>query len=85
MRANLRADAVFQRSDNLAARRVVLGIRAEDQRNIERQANRVSLNLHIAFLHDVEERHLNLSREVGQLIDRKDPAVRPRQQTIMHR
>ena len=85
MRANLGADAVFERRDDLAARRVVLGIRAEDEGDIERQANRISLNLHIAFLHDVEERDLDFSREIGQLIDGEDAAVGARQQAIVHR
>src|SRR5258708_10856360 len=44
-----------------------------------------SLNLHIAFLHDVEQPHLNFSREVRQFINRKHPAIRPRQQAIVHR
>ena len=36
VRANLRADAVFERRDNFSASGVVLGIRAEDDRDIER-------------------------------------------------
>ena len=35
--ANLRTDAVFQRRDDLAARRVVLGVGAEHEGNIERR------------------------------------------------
>ena len=62
MRADLRADAVLQRRDDLAARRVVLRIGAEHQRHVERQAHRIALNLHVAFLHDVEQADLDLCR-----------------------
>ena len=82
--ANLRADAVFERSDDLAARRVVLGIGAEDQGDIEREADGIALNLHIAFLHDVEQRHLDLSGEVGQFVDGEDAAIGARQQAVVH-
>ncbi len=72
MRANLRADAVLQRRDDLAARRVVLRIGAEHQRHIQRQAHRIALDLNVAFLHDVEQRHLDLAGQVGQLVDGED-------------
>ena len=84
VRANLRADAVFQRRDDLAARRVVFRIRAEHQRDIERQADRISLNLHVAFLHDVEQADLNLSRQIGQFVDGEDAAIGARQQAVVH-
>src|SRR6185437_8479758 len=54
--ANLAADAVFERSDDLATSGVILGVGTEDDSNVERQTDWVALNLHIAFLHDVEER-----------------------------
>ena len=85
MRPNLRPNPVLQRSHDLPARRVVLRVGAEDQRHIQRQPHRIPLNLHIAFLHDVEQRHLDLPRQIRKLIDREDPAVRPRQQPIVHR
>ena len=37
-----------------AARGVILGIGGENEKHIEREAERVALNLNIAFLHDVE-------------------------------
>ena len=77
--ANLRADAVFERSDDLAARGVVLRIGAEDQRHIQRQAHRISLNLHVAFLHDVEQADLDFSGQVGQFVDGEDAAIGARQ------
>ena len=53
-------------------------------RNVERQAHRVALNLHVAFLHDVEQADLNLSGEIGQFIDGEDAAVGARQQSVVH-
>ena len=84
MGANLRADAVFERRDDFAARRVVLGVGAEDQRHVERQAHRVAFDLHVAFLHDVEERDLDFAGEVGQLVDGEDAAIGARQQAVVH-
>jgi len=40
-----------------------------------------SFDLHIAFLHDVEQRHLDLAGQIRQLIHRKDAAIRARQQS----
>ena len=85
VRANLRSNAVFQRRDDFAARGVILRIGAEHQRHIERQPDGISLNLHVAFLHDVEQSHLNFAREVGQFVDGEDAAVGARQQAIVHR
>src|SRR5208283_2198154 len=84
MRANLRPDAILQRRNDLAACGVVLRIRAEYDRHVQRQPNRISLNLHVAFLHDVEEPDLNFSRAIGQFIDRKNSAIRAGQQSVMH-
>ena len=33
--------------------------------------------MNVPFLKDVEQAHLNLPREVGELVDREDPAMRP--------
>ena len=63
--ANLRSDAILQRRYDFAARRVVLRIGAEDQRHVESQADRIPFDLHIPFLHDVEQRDLDLAREIG--------------------
>ena len=85
MSANFRADAVFQRSDDLAAGRVVLGIGGEHQSDIQRQADRIALNLHVAFLHDVEQPDLDLAGEIGQLVDGEDAAISARQQPVVDR
>ena len=82
--ADFRTDAVFQRRNDLAAGGVVLGIGAEDDGDIERQADGISLNLHVAFLHDVEQADLNLSRQIGQFVDGEDAAVGAGQQAVVH-
>ena len=68
-----------------AARRVVFRIGAEHHRHIEGQADRVALNLHIAFLHDVEQADLDFSRQVRQFVDGEDAAIGARQQSVVHR
>ncbi len=85
VRANLRTNAIFQRRDDLSTRRIVLRIGAEYKGDIKGQAHRISLNLHIAFLHDVEQTHLNLAGEIGQLIDGKNASIGARQQPVVHR
>ncbi len=45
----------------------------------------IALDLDVAFLQDVEQPHLNLARQIGQLVDREDAAVRARQQAVVHR
>jgi hypothetical protein len=83
VRHDLRADAVLQRRDDLAARRVVLGVRREDEQHVQRQADRVAFDLDVAFLHDVEQADLDLAGEVRQLVDGEDAAVRARQQAVV--
>ena len=85
VRANLGADAVFERRDDFSASRVVFGIRAEDDGDIERQADGISLNLHVAFLHDVEQADLNFSGEVGKFVDGEDAAIGAGQQAVVNR
>src|SRR5262249_1615083 len=72
------------RSDDFAARGVVLGIGTEHQRDIEGQAHRITLNLDIAFLHDVEQAHLNFSGKVRQFVHGEDASVCARQQTVVN-
>ena len=85
VRHDFGADAILQRRNNLAARGVILRVRREHQHHVQRQTHRITLNLHVAFLHDVEKTNLNLAGEVGQLVDRKDAAIRARQQAVMNR
>ena len=85
VRANLAADAVLERRDDLAARGVILGIRGEHQHQVQRQPHRIALNLHVAFLHDVEQADLDLARQVGQLVDGEDAAIGARQQAVVDR
>ena len=85
MRADLAADAVLERRDDLAAGRVVLRVRGEDHADVDRQPHRVALDLDVPLLEDVEQAHLDAPGEVGQLVEREDPAVRARQQAVVHR
>ncbi len=84
VRADLGADAVLERGDDFAARRVVLGVRGEDDGDVELEADGVALNLDVALLHDVEERDLDLAGEVGELVDGEDAAIGARQQAVVH-
>ena len=84
MGADFASHAVFERSDDLSAGGIVFGIRGENEQDIERQTNGVALNLDVAFLHDIEKPHLNLSGQIRQLVDRKNAAVRARQQPVVH-
>ncbi len=81
---NLGTDAVFERRNDFAARRVVFRIGREHQHDVELQANRVALHLNIALLQDVEEPHLNLAGQIGQFVDGEDAAIGARQQAIVH-
>ena len=83
MGPDLAADAVFERRDDLAAGGVILRVGGEHQHQVERQPDRVALNLHIAFLHDVEQADLNLPGQVGQLVNREDAAIRPGKQAVV--
>src|SRR6266536_3922111 len=83
MRHYLGADSILQRADDLSPRRVIFRVRREYQHYIERQTHRIALNLHVAFLQDVEKSHLNFSGQVGQLVNREDATIGARQQAIM--
>src|SRR5262249_2865251 len=83
--ADFAADAVFQRRDDLAAGSIVFGVCGEDQREIKWKANGVAFDLHISFLHDVEEANLNFAGEIGKLIDGEDAPVGSREQAVVNR
>ncbi len=83
MSADLASDAVFQRRDDFSSGCVVFRIRGKHQHHIQRQAHRIAFDLHIAFLHDVEQADLHFAGEIRKFIDRKDAAVRPRQQAVV--
>jgi len=85
MRADLASDAVFERRDDLTARGVIFGVGREDQHEVEGQPDGIALNLHVAFLHDIEQAHLDFAGEVGQLIYGEDAAIGARQQAVVHR
>jgi hypothetical protein len=49
------------------------------------QPHRIAFDLNVPLLEDVEQPDLNLPRQIRQLVDREDPAIRPRQQAVVHR
>src|SRR6266404_1227329 len=83
VRANFGADAVFERSDDFAARGVVFGIGGEDEEDVERKAEGIALNLDVALLHDIEEADLNFSGEIWELVDGEDAAVGAGQKAVV--
>src|SRR5581483_4494459 len=83
--ADLRPEAVLERGDDAPAVRVVLGVRAGDDEQVERQADLVAADLDIALFHDVQQAHLDALGQVGQLVQAEDAAVRARQQPVMDR
>ena len=85
VRANLAADAVLQRRDDLAARGVVFRVRGEHQQQVQRQPHRIALNLNVALLHDVEQADLDFAGQIGQFIDRENAAIGARQQSVVDR
>src|SRR5205085_11702594 len=85
VRDDLGADAIFERRDDLAARRVIFGVGRKDEQHIERQAYGITLNLYVAFLHDVEQTDLHFAGEVWQFVDGEDAAIGARQQAVMNR
>jgi len=65
--------------------RVVVGVRGRDEQQIERQPDPVAPDLHVALLQDVEQADLDPLGEVGELVDRHDPAVGPGDQPVVDR
>ena len=84
VRADDRADAVLQRRDDAAAVGVVLGIGAEDQADVQIEADGVAANLHVALFQHVEQADLDSRGEVGQFVDGEDAAVAAGDQAVVH-
>src|SRR6185436_5237518 len=77
-------DPILEWSDDLAPGRVVLGIGGESEQYVEWQPHRIPFDLDVAFLHDIEQSHLHLAAQIGQLVDGKDSPVGPGQQAEVH-
>ena len=45
----------------------------------------ITLDLHVAFLHDVEQAHLDFARQIRQFVDGEYAAIGARQQAVVHR
>ena len=65
MGPDLRAEAVLERRDDAAPVGVVLGIGRGDEQHVERQADLVSPDLHVALLEHVQQPHLDALGEIG--------------------
>ena len=85
VRADLRTEAVLERRDDAAAVRVVLGVRRRDEQHVEREADLVAADLHVALFEHVEQADLDALGEVGQLVDREDAAVGARHEAVVDR
>ena len=82
--AHLGAEPVLERGDDAAAVRVVLGVGAGDQQQVQRQPHPVAADLDVALLQHVEQRDLDALGEVGQLVDAEDAAVGAGHQAVVH-
>ena len=78
MGADLGAETVLQRGDDSSAIGVVLRIGSGHQEHIQRQPERVTAHLDVAFLQHVEQRDLDAFGQVWQLVQPEDTPVRPR-------
>ncbi len=83
MGTNLSADPVLQGRDDLASGRVVLRVGGEDHEHVEAEPNGVAFDLDVTLLEDVEEPHLDLPRQVGELVDGEDPPVGPWEEAVV--
>ena len=73
--ANHTANAVLQGSHQPAPIGVVLGIGTENHAQIQLQPDGKPADLHITFLEDVEQTHLNLGAQVRKLVHAEDAAM----------
>ena len=85
VRAHLGPEPVLERRDDAAAVRVVVGVRGRDEQQVERQPDPVAADLDVALLQDVEQRDLDPLGQVGELVDRHDAAVGPRDHPVVDR
>src|SRR4030095_8827975 len=69
MRFDLRAYPVFERRYDLSTGGIVFWICRKYDDNIQRQPHRVSLNLDVTFLHDIEQPDLNFAGQIRQFVD----------------
>ena len=59
--SNFGADSILQRSNNLAAGRIIFRVGGKYHHNVQQQTNRITFDLHIALLQNIEETDLDLS------------------------
>src|SRR5579875_2171407 len=84
MGANLRAEAVLERCNDATAVGVIFGIRAGDEKNVQRQPEGIPAYLDVSLFENIEQSDLDPLGEIGQFIDGENAAVEPRHQTVVH-
>ena len=85
MGTDLRAEAVLEWGDDAAPVRVVLGVGAGHQVQVQRKPQCVAAHLDVALLEHVEQRDLDPLGEVGQFVDAEDAAVGTGDEAVVHR
>ena len=78
--ADFRAEPVLQGRDDPAPVGVVLGVRASDEHEIEREPQRVAAHADVALFQHVEQGDLDALGQVGQLVQAEDAPVGARYQ-----
>src|SRR4051794_4609158 len=79
------AEAVLQRGDDAATIGVVLRVCRGNQKDVQRQPQRVATYLDIALLEDIEQSNLNAFSQVRQLVETEHAVVGARHQPVVHR
>ncbi len=83
--ANLRAKTVLKWGHDAAAVGVVFGVGGCHDEHIERQSHLVPANLHIPLFHDVQHPDLYPFREIGELVQGENTAVRAGDHPVVDR
>ena len=66
------------------ARGVIFRVSRKHEQQVERQSHRVPFDLHVAFLHDVEQTYLDFAGQIRKLIDGENAAVGARNKPVMN-
>ena len=82
---DLRTEAVLERRNQAAAVGVVLGVGGRHYEDVQLEPDQVATNLDVTFLEHVQQTHLDSLREVGQLVDGEDAAIRLRHEAERQR
>ena len=84
VRADLRAEAVFERGDDAASVGVILRVGRCHQQHIYGQADAIAAYLNIPLFQHIQQPHLNSFGEVGQLVHGEDASVGAGHEAVVH-